>query len=122
MDGPFACPCCGYRTLDEAYGCYEICPICFWEDDPVQLHNPVLAGGANRVSLVEAQLSFAQHGTSELRLAGHVRRPGPADVRDPGWRPVDPARDLPGTSGAMSNMNYFHASAATYGSPYWMQP
>lgn len=26
------CPCCGYRTLRER-GDYEICKICFWEDD-----------------------------------------------------------------------------------------
>lgn len=27
------CLCCGYRTLDER-GAFDICPICFWEDDP----------------------------------------------------------------------------------------
>ncbi|MFG1660373.1 CPCC family cysteine-rich protein [Micromonospora chersina] len=30
--GPYACPCCGYLTLDERGGS-EICPVCFWEDD-----------------------------------------------------------------------------------------
>ena len=30
----FPCPCCGYKTLSEsASGTYEICEICFWEDD-----------------------------------------------------------------------------------------
>jgi hypothetical protein len=26
------CPCCGYLTLEER-GSYEICPVCWWEDD-----------------------------------------------------------------------------------------
>ena len=29
---PNACPCCGYATLD-ARGEYDICAICWWEDD-----------------------------------------------------------------------------------------
>lgn len=28
----FTCPCCNYKTILEK-GNYEICPICFWEDD-----------------------------------------------------------------------------------------
>ncbi|WP_286674588.1 CPCC family cysteine-rich protein, partial [Clostridium sp. ZBS4] len=28
----FACPCCLYQTIKER-GRYEICPVCFWEDD-----------------------------------------------------------------------------------------
>lgn len=32
----YTCPCCGYKTLEEEVrGSYEICPICFWEDDSV---------------------------------------------------------------------------------------
>ena len=30
------CLCCGYRTINER-GAYDICPICFWEDDPYLL-------------------------------------------------------------------------------------
>jgi hypothetical protein len=28
----FQCPCCGYMTLDER-GMFDICVVCFWEDD-----------------------------------------------------------------------------------------
>src|SRR3712207_8061939 len=46
------CPCCGYRTLREPeYGSYDICPVCFWEDDSVQFSDPDYRGGANHESL-----------------------------------------------------------------------
>src|SRR5579863_7782582 len=28
----YRCPCCHYKTLEERGG-YDICPVCFWEDD-----------------------------------------------------------------------------------------
>ncbi|MBW4450056.1 MAG: hypothetical protein KME38_25295 [Spirirestis rafaelensis WJT71-NPBG6] len=31
-DVAYHCPCCSYKTLLERGG-YEICPVCFWEDD-----------------------------------------------------------------------------------------
>lgn len=42
------CPCCGVRTLTEAErGSFPICPVCTWEDDSVQYHDPDHRGGAN---------------------------------------------------------------------------
>ena len=41
------CPCCGSRTLGERVA-YEICPICRWQDDPVQWHDQDFAPGPNR--------------------------------------------------------------------------
>ncbi|MEV5113035.1 hypothetical protein MRBL20_001149 [Peribacillus frigoritolerans] len=39
----YTCPCCGYKTLDEEPpGTYDICSICFCEDDGVQLVNQIL--------------------------------------------------------------------------------
>ena len=32
----YTCPCCGYKTLDDEHE-YEICPICYWEDDYLNL-------------------------------------------------------------------------------------
>ena len=66
------CPCCGYVTLPER-GKSLICPVCFWEDDPVQAEDLSFAGGANAVSLAEARENYLQSGACELRLSDQVR-------------------------------------------------
>jgi hypothetical protein len=65
------CPCCGFRTLeDEERGSFDICPVCTWEDDLVQYHDPDYRGGANGESLNEARAAFlAAH--PHLRPASH---------------------------------------------------
>ena len=74
------CPCCGYLTLDaEAPGTYDICPVCFWEDDNVQLHDPDFAGGANSVSLRQAQTNFKTFGASDRDFIHIVRPPLPEE-------------------------------------------
>ena len=90
----YTCPCCGYRTLGDWPGSYEICRICFWEDDPVQILDPWYAGSANRPSLVEAQQNFVAFGACEQRLKAFVRPVVSTDERDPEWRHVDD-RDRP---------------------------
>ena len=48
--GKYKCPCCGFYTFDEKPdGNYDICPVCFWEDDPIQSEDIEYEGGANRV-------------------------------------------------------------------------
>ena len=49
----YRCPVCGKHYFEEI-GAYEICPVCGWEDDPVQRREPDLRGGANEMSLYEA--------------------------------------------------------------------
>jgi hypothetical protein len=65
----FPCPCRGHLTFDENPGSYAICPVCFWEDDMVQLRWPDWSGGANKASLIAAQVNFTRIGASEPRLA-----------------------------------------------------
>ncbi len=77
------CPCCGYRTLDEPGGHYEVCPVCFWEDDPIQAIEPTDAGGANRVTLAEAQTNFENFGACERRFLKQVRKPRADEDRKP---------------------------------------
>lgn len=55
----YSCPCCGFLTLDvEASGTFQICELCFWEDDSVQNEDPDYEGGANGICLREAQHLF----------------------------------------------------------------
>lgn len=72
----YKCPCCGYYTFEERAGeSYDICPVCFWEDDPVQLNNPTLEGGANKVSLLQAQKNFKEFGACQPEAVSSVRSP-----------------------------------------------
>ncbi len=72
----FPCPCCKHLTLLEpALGTYEVCPVCFWEDDLVQFESPDLAGGANRVSLNEARANYLAFGASCIESKDEVRPP-----------------------------------------------
>ena len=72
----YECPCCGFYTFDEQpNGTYTICPVCFWEDDPIQLKNPLYTGGANIVSLVQARENFKKFGACEDRVKEYVRPP-----------------------------------------------
>lgn len=73
-DDRHACACCSYLTLSEPGG-FEICPVCYWEDDDVQRRNPALAGGANKECLVEARKTFAAIGASSAELRDAVRKP-----------------------------------------------
>lgn len=92
-----ACACCGYRTLEGARGEHETCPICFWRDDPMQLDDPHVVGGANTVSLVQAQGNYQRLGVSEARFADQARGIDLAeDERDPAWRPYLDALDAGG--------------------------
>lgn len=59
MSNEYLCPCCEKHSFYEMGG-YEICPVCNWEDDPVQSKKPDLAGGANQMSLNEAREAYRQ--------------------------------------------------------------
>ncbi|MEC3979207.1 CPCC family cysteine-rich protein [Amycolatopsis sp. H20-H5] len=74
--GPYRCPCCGYRTLDERGG-FQICPVCFWEDDGQDDHDAgEVRGGPNGpLTLTEARRNFARFGASEERWRVKVREP-----------------------------------------------
>ena len=89
LDDVYPCPCCGHLVFDGPPGSDDICMICFWEDDAMQLRWPRLAGTTNTVSLVQAQRNFAQFGASEERFAGDVRAPTSKELLDEGWRPID---------------------------------
>ena len=78
------CPCCGFLTLEHAYGSHAICPLCDWEDDAVQLANPTSAGGANARSLAEAQTVALAKYPSNVQMTEGYRRGAK-------WRPLSSA-------------------------------
>lgn len=81
QDSKFPCPCCGFLSRsEENYGTYEICEICYWEDDPLQAKNPDFAGGANIPSLKEARKNFLKYGASSKEYINIVRKPFPKEV------------------------------------------
>jgi hypothetical protein len=80
------CPCYGYNTFEgEERLQYIICPICFWENDPIQFSEPEYEGGANRVSLVQAQKNFEKFGACDKNMIRHTRKPNKSDVRKLNW-------------------------------------
>jgi hypothetical protein len=72
----YQCPCCEYYTLhEEADNTFQVCSVCYWEDDGVQLHNPAYEGGANMVSLNQAKNNYKKYGAVEERFKEYVRPP-----------------------------------------------
>lgn len=62
----FKCVCCGNKTMEHSDPLYhDICPVCFWENDPIQNENPDYAGGANRVCLNEAIMNYKKFGVAK---------------------------------------------------------
>lgn len=103
----YTCPCCGYLVFGEPPGSYNVCPICFWEDDPVQMLDPWFRGGANRPSLADAQRAYRELGAIELRFASNVRKPTHEDRRDPAWRSVTEAdRERVRTPASLSDVEW----------------
>jgi Cysteine-rich CPCC len=72
----YRCPCCKFKTL-LGRGHYEICPVCFWEDDGQDEHDSdEVRGGPNRsLSLRVAQDNFRRFRAVEERFLVHVRGP-----------------------------------------------
>lgn len=56
-------------------GSFRICPVCFWEDDDLQFRRPTAAGGANRVSLIEAQRNYQSFAACDQQGRKYVRPP-----------------------------------------------
>ena len=77
----FRCPCCKFKTL-YGRGQYEICKVCFWEDDGQDEPDAdkVLGGPNGNLSLRDAQTNFARFGAVEESFVSNVRRPEPDEL------------------------------------------
>lgn len=83
----FPCPCCGYLVFSEPPGSFQLCPICGWEDDALQLQYPEEAG-TNPVPLIEAQQNYQRTGAIAAGVQATVRKPYEDERRDDGWHPL----------------------------------
>ncbi len=54
---------------------HDICPVCFWENDPIQNDNEIYVGGANDISLSEAKANYQKFGAVKQEYIKSVRSP-----------------------------------------------
>lgn len=74
--GRYPCPCCGHLTYNhKPSGIYEICEVCYWEDDPEAYADPTSSKNANGVSLEQAKANFNEYGACRRDMVSHVRKP-----------------------------------------------
>ena len=64
------CACCDHFSLDD--GDWEICPVCFWEDDGLGICKPDEESGANHITLRQARANFAFFGACDRRMLPNV--------------------------------------------------
>jgi len=58
------CPVCGKYEFEEEND-FDICEVCGWENDGLQMDNPDYKGGANKESLNEARKIYQKTGKYE---------------------------------------------------------
>jgi len=93
-DRAYPCPICGYYTVDAPRD-WDICPICFWEDDVRPTEGGRTTSPANRgMSMATAQANFVLFGAVERHFLLNSRRPSPGEKRDPNWRLFPEAEEM----------------------------
>ena len=107
----FPCPSCGFLMFSEGVGSYEICGICGWEDDDVQLKYPGMRGGANGGSLKEYQDKILK------KIPLNIKEYD-GNKRDSKWRPLRDAEVINSDKG--TGINYFHAAGEEISQYYWL--
>ena len=83
--GSEPCPCCGRRTLDERGG-YDICRVCWWEDDGQDNSEADLVwGGPNSdLSLTQARANVLLRGIFDPRRTDLRKSQDPAATYEAG--------------------------------------
>ena len=115
----FTCPACGFLTFEEPPGSYDICAVCDWEDDYVQLRFPII-GGANRESLCEYQKKWL----AAIPLNIKEKTVGFKELtfeRDPSWRPLTVEECEPTGREPNTGIDYFESAAEDSPLYYWLK-
>lgn len=110
------CPSCGFHTLPDAYGSFDICNVCGWEDCAVQFGNPLDVNGPNRRSLADYQRESVRRwplSVTSLECGGEVV------VRDPRWRPLAENEIEAYRESTSDGRELAHAAVWTVDDAYW---
>ena len=108
----YPCPACGFEVFDDPPGSYDICPVCDWEDDSVQLQFPSMRGGANIESLFEHQSEILKGLPLSVKEVEAYRR-------DERWRPLT-TEDCGAAEGMpQSGREYFESIDTAEPKYYW---
>lgn len=88
------CFVCGHRTLDERCD-WDVCPVCFWEDDVLVADGQDVSSSANGGIMVsQAQANFMLFGAISNDAINNVRPADENEGLDPAWKPLDAALEL----------------------------
>jgi hypothetical protein len=73
---PLRCPCCFCKTLG-GRACFEVCEVCYWEDDGQDEYDAdVVRGGPNgELSLTQARANYRRFGACDEQSLPNVRPP-----------------------------------------------
>jgi hypothetical protein len=108
----YPCPSCGFLVFYEPPGSYDICSICGWEDDHVQLKHPLMRGGANGGSLFEYQQQILKEIPAEVKEHGGY-------IRSPDWFPLRPEDCVVNADAPHSGLGYFLSATEDAPPYYW---
>lgn len=77
----YRCPCCNSLTFC-GRGHFEICPVCYWEDDGQdETDAATVRGGPNgHLNLVQARENYRRFSVCDLKYKDHVRPPRPKEM------------------------------------------
>lgn len=67
------CYCCGYFTIKER-GNYEICSVCFWEDDGGNKGRTKTYSGVNYMTLEVGRMNFIKIGACASKFIQYVQK------------------------------------------------
>ena len=108
----YPCPSCGFLVFDEPSGSYDICPICGWEDDNVQLKYPLMRGGANGGSLLDYQKDILKELPVEITKTDEY-------IRSSEWHPLRQEDCIEDADVPKSGMSYFLSASKDALDYYW---
>lgn len=84
----YKCPCCGFYTFDEplenAVG--DICPVCYWEIDPIVRDEDKPSGANHGLSLRKCRDNYFIYGACTEEMAKYTRSPLGSELSADGKR------------------------------------